>query len=38
MIMVKIEIVNVVATASTNQKLDFEEVRSYKEIFHDTDV
>lgn len=38
MTMVKTEIVNVVATASLNQQIDFEELRKYKEIFHDSEV
>src|SRR3989337_1505902 len=38
MVMVKTEIVNVVATASMGQQIDFEELRKYKEIFHDSDV
>jgi len=37
-IIVKTQIVNVVATASLDQELDFEELRKYKEIFHDSDV
>lgn len=36
--MVKATIVNVVATASLGQELDFEEMRKYGEIFHDSDV
>ena len=36
--MVKTEIVNVVATASIQQELDFYELRKHKEIFHDSDV
>ena len=36
--MVKTIIVNVVATASVNQEMDFEELGKYKEIFHDPDV
>jgi transcription initiation factor TFIID TATA-box-binding protein len=36
--MVKMEVVNVVATASVNQELDFDELRQHKEIFHDSDV
>ncbi|MDR0460246.1 MAG: hypothetical protein LBH62_02220 [Nitrososphaerota archaeon] len=36
--MVKIEIVNVVATASVNQPIDFEALRTQHEIFHDSDV
>jgi len=36
--MVETQIVNVVATASLNQELDFYELRQYKEIFHDSDV
>jgi TATA-box binding protein (TBP) (component of TFIID and TFIIIB) len=36
--MVKTEIVNVVATASIGQELDFYELRKHKEIFHDSDV
>ena len=36
--MVKVTIVNVVATASVNQPMDFEELRQYDEIFHDSDV
>ncbi|MDR0493306.1 MAG: hypothetical protein LBH74_06695 [Nitrososphaerota archaeon] len=36
--MVKIQIVNVVATASVNQPMDFEELRTYGEIFHNSDV
>jgi len=35
---VKTAIVNVVATASVSQKLDFEELRKFKEIFHDSNV
>lgn len=34
----KISIVNVVATASLGQELDFSELREFKEIFHDSDV
>jgi TATA-box binding protein (TBP) (component of TFIID and TFIIIB) len=36
--MVKVKIVNVVATASVNQPMDFEVLRKCKEIFHDSDV
>ena len=36
--MVKTEIVNVVATASMEQQIDFEELRKFKEIFHDSGV
>jgi len=36
--MVKIQIVNVVATASVNQSMNFEELRMYDDIFHDSDV
>src|SRR4030066_1830122 len=36
--MVKTEIVNVVATASIGLQVDFEELRKFKEIFHDSDV
>ena len=36
--MVKVQIVNVVATASVNQPMDFEKLRMYSEIFHDSDV
>ena len=36
--MVKVEIVNVVATASVGQQIDFEGLRKFKEIFHDSDV
>jgi TATA-box binding protein (TBP) (component of TFIID and TFIIIB) len=36
--LVKVTIVNVVATASLNQPMDFEELRRYGEIFHDSDV
>ena len=36
--MVRIEIVNVVATASLEQQIEFDELRTYKEIFHDSDV
>jgi TATA-box binding protein (TBP) (component of TFIID and TFIIIB) len=36
--MVKTAIVNVVATASVDQKLDFEKLRKFKEIFHDSNV
>jgi transcription initiation factor TFIID TATA-box-binding protein len=36
--MVKVQIVNVVATASVNQEIDFEKLRMYSEIFHDSDV
>ncbi len=36
--MVKVAIVNVVATASLNQEMDFEELRRFGEIFHDSDV
>lgn len=31
-------IVTVVATASVNQPIDFEELRRFSEIFHDSDV
>jgi TATA-box binding protein (TBP) (component of TFIID and TFIIIB) len=34
----KVKIVNVVATASVNQAIDFSELRKQKEIFHDSDV
>ena len=36
--MVCIRIVNVVATASLNQELDFYKIRELKGIFHDSDV
>jgi TATA-box binding protein (TBP) (component of TFIID and TFIIIB) len=36
--MTKITIVNVVATASLNQELDFDKIREAKEVFHDSDV
>jgi TATA-box binding protein (TBP) (component of TFIID and TFIIIB) len=36
--MVKTEIVNVIATASINQELDFEALRQTKEVFYDSDV
>ena len=36
--MIKNTIVNVVATASLNQELDFYELRRYSEIFYDSDV
>lgn len=36
--MVKKEIVNVVATASINQRLDFEKLRDFKEISHNSNV
>jgi transcription initiation factor TFIID TATA-box-binding protein len=36
--MVKVQIVNVVATASINQQVDFEKLKVYGEIFHDSDV
>lgn len=36
--MVKVTIVNVVATASLKQEMDFESLRKFKEIFHDSDV
>jgi transcription initiation factor TFIID TATA-box-binding protein len=36
--LVKVNIVNVVATASLNQPMDFEELRRYGEIFHDSEV
>lgn len=36
--MVKIALVNVVVTASLNQEMDFEELRRFGEIFHDSDV
>jgi transcription initiation factor TFIID TATA-box-binding protein len=36
--LVKVAIVNVVATANLNQPMDFEELRRYGEIFHDSDV
>ena len=36
--MAEIQIVNVVATASFGQELDFYELRKCKEIFHDPDV
>jgi len=34
----KSEIVNVVATASLNQKVDLEELRKFDDVFHDSDV
>jgi transcription initiation factor TFIID TATA-box-binding protein len=34
----KTEIVNVVATASIDQQVDFDQLRKHKEIFHDSDV
>jgi transcription initiation factor TFIID TATA-box-binding protein len=34
----KTAIVNVVATASVNQEMDFDKLRKYKEIFQDSDV
>jgi transcription initiation factor TFIID TATA-box-binding protein len=34
----KSKIVNVVATASLNQAIDFDELRKHKEIFHDSNV
>jgi transcription initiation factor TFIID TATA-box-binding protein len=36
--LVKSKIVNVVATASLDLPMDFEELRKYREIFHDSDV
>jgi len=36
--LVKVAIVNVVATATLNQPIDFEELRRFGEIFHDSDV
>ena len=36
--MVKIAIVNVVATAAFNQKIDLVELSQFKEIFHDSEV
>lgn len=36
--MVKVATVNVVATATLNQPIDFEELRRFGEIFHDSDV
>ena len=36
--MVKTAIVNVVATAAFNQKIDLVELSQFKEIFHDSDV
>jgi len=36
--LVKVAVVNVVATASLNQPMDFEELRRFGEIFHDSDV
>jgi TATA-box binding protein (TBP) (component of TFIID and TFIIIB) len=36
--MTKAEIVNVIATASINQEMDFDALRQAKEIFHDSDV
>jgi transcription initiation factor TFIID TATA-box-binding protein len=36
--MIKQQIVNVVATAALNQEIDFEKLRNFKEIFHDSDV
>ncbi len=36
--MFKVTIVNVVATASLGQEMDFEEIRQFGEIFHDADV
>jgi transcription initiation factor TFIID TATA-box-binding protein len=38
LLLVKVTIVNVVTTASLNQMMDFEELRRYGEIFHDSDV
>ena len=36
--MVKSKIVNVVATATLDQEVDFEYIRTFKEFFHDSDV
>lgn len=36
--MKNVKIVNVVSTASLNQKLDFNELKKYPEIFHDSSV
>jgi transcription initiation factor TFIID TATA-box-binding protein len=36
--MVKQQIVNVVATASLHEEMDFEKLRVFEEIFHDSDV
>ncbi len=36
--MIKIKIVNVVTTASLSQPMDFEILRQFGEIFHDTEV
>lgn len=36
--MVETRIVNVVATAALGQRIDLEEIRKFKEIFHDSDV
>jgi len=37
-LLVKVTIVNVVATAALNQPMDFEELRRYGEIFQYSDV
>lgn len=36
--MIKTKIVNVVATAALNQKIDLVELRQFREIFHDSNV
>jgi TATA-box binding protein (TBP) (component of TFIID and TFIIIB) len=36
--MIKQQVVNVVATASLNQRMDFEKLKKYGEIFHDSQV
>lgn len=36
--MVKIQVVNVVTTALFRQEMDFEKLRMFSEIFHDSDV
>lgn len=38
LIMTKIQVVNVVATASVDQQIDFGRLRRFSEIFHDSDV
>ena len=34
----KSEIVNVVATAALNQKVDLEEIKKFNDVFHDSNV
>ena len=37
-LLIKVTIVNVVATASLDQPMDFEELRRYGEICHDSNI